>query len=104
MPSSPLPMMSAFTVPVYGIRLETVPVSVPDAGYLPDLGGNQREMPLGEPGDVDADVQRTRRPELRYYAAGHDVEGLERGQDACERARISFSVDPQAERLRSRLF
>jgi hypothetical protein len=84
--------------------LQTVPVSVPDAGHLPDLGCDQREMSLREAGDVYTDVQRTRRPELRDYTAGYDIEGLEGSQDASERARVSVSVDTQAERLRSGLF
>ena len=86
------------------MHLETVPVGVPHTGHLPDLGGNYRQMPLGEPGDVDTDVQRTRRPVLCDHTAWHDVEGLKTGQDARKRSRIGLSADAQAKRLRCRLY
>ena len=84
-------------------HLKTVPVGVPDAGYLPYLGRDQREMSLRKSSDVDPDVQHPRRAEFRDYAAWDDVEGLEAAQDARKRARIGISADPQAKRLRDGL-
>src|SRR6185437_9108222 len=107
-------MMMAFTFAAYladhraakvqARRLKPVPVGVSHAGRLPDLGGDQREMPFREPRDIDPNVQRTRGPLLRDYAPGHDVEGLKAGEDAGECARISLGADAQAERLCRSLF
>jgi hypothetical protein len=53
--------------------LRPVPVCITDGGHLPDLGRDQREMPLRKPGDVDPNVQGSCRSQFSQDTAQHDA-------------------------------
>lgn len=77
-----------------------MPVGTEHRRNLPHLLGQDAESRLRHPRHIDPDVKHLIAPELRGDAAGHDIEMLEMGKEARQRARIRFSGDAERQNLK----